>query len=108
MKWIRWRTKWAWGCGDWEYDFVCEKDLADENEMGSVLNEKADSDWSDKYRGVEWFEIDKPPKEWVVEEANKARNVIKWKTEWLEYLVRLSDTYGEEDVHVPDNGGEGG
>ena len=82
MKFLKYRDKWSHGYSPYQYTtFHSEEDRE------YILEDiKRNSDWSDKYRGVEWEVVDKPPQTWVESEILESNRKI---TELQNYLLEL-------------------
>ncbi len=85
--WLKWRTKWAWGFGEWRYIHISS---IYDDDIGECLMEicRANNECvhSDKFRGVEWEEIIHPPLEWVREEIENTSSRLKGIKNWLDIL----------------------
>jgi hypothetical protein len=71
MSWLKYRHKFASHAGGWEYRELPEgEDLATVEEVLSALAEQYD--WSDKYRGLDWWVVDRPPRRVLMEKLDRA------------------------------------
>ena len=84
MKFIRYRQNFSHGHGEWEYS---EAPYDKEEFVESLAHEYC---WSDKYRGCDIEDIDRPPKEWIEKQIAYAQNRITRATaelkDYMEYL----------------------
>ncbi len=56
MKWFKFREIWAEGPSEWEFIFSCEELMTELS-----FEKEREWDWTDKFRGIEWKEIIRPP-----------------------------------------------
>ena len=58
-RWYRYRDKWAWGYGEWQYDEVSVETCAAYGGLAKYIDEVHErNDWSDKYRGFDCEYVD--------------------------------------------------
>lgn len=80
--WIKHRSSWAWGHGDWEWEtFEKQTDALSNDDRQKIADEleyryNHDHGWSDKFRGFEWF-IEEPPPEVVQAKIKRLQNQIE-------------------------------
>jgi hypothetical protein len=83
--WIKYRHKWAWGISKkWEYEECNPKDLEFVIEDITKRNE-----WSEKYRGIEYFKVKSLPLEQIRKRINAHRNSMGYHAEQLERFLRM-------------------
>lgn len=84
MKWIKRRSKWAWGCSKWEYVPLYVNKVKEEEmeELGrTYIQPEADNhSFSDKFRGIDWYIINtrQVPNSKILECGQNLLNSIKW------------------------------
>ena len=76
IRFVKYRTCWAWGYGDWEYLWF---HVRKGDKIREVAKERlgpiADNhNWSDKWRGIEWRLLRKVPVEYVKKEIGRYRS----------------------------------
>jgi len=83
--WIfyRWRRIWAWGNDDWEYEDMI---LSDQSEWEIFAEEEAQEkaeeyNWSDKFRGVEMEQVERPPEKWLRRQVERSERLVGYYTE---------------------------
>lgn len=91
MRFYKYRTEWS--CGPdprkgWHYATI--PDWQKPEEFFADICER--HDFSDKFHGVKYYKVQKPPKEWLEQEIKDAKEEIKSKKE---YLKQLQETQGE-------------
>lgn len=63
--WIKYRHGWAHGFGSYDYTEI--PDNCSQEVLEDIVEElKSPNWWSDKYRGVQYELVDKPPKEYIL------------------------------------------
>lgn len=88
MKWLKYKHKWAWGHSqNFEYiQYVGEEDK--ESIRNFILDYAIheEHNWSDKYRGINYELVDKPPDEWIKKEIEDVSRRIDG---WVKYKREL-------------------
>jgi len=97
--WIEMTENWAHGSGGVAYYHV-EYDDEDplEEQIEEFVSERSEKYyWSDKYRGVSWQKVDRPPKAWLEEKLRELELRIK-------YAVKDSELIRDELKHIAEQG----
>jgi hypothetical protein len=96
--WIKYRTCWAWGYGQWYYHFVdyIENTRKNSSDMKAMIEELAHNDnGSDKYRGIEWLKVKHPPKEYMLEQLKQKKRSIQYALDgYKEFKKEFSRHFG--------------
>lgn len=92
MKWLKYNHKWAWGDSK-DFDYIRYNGKDDDESICEFIQDFElckEHNWSDKYRGIDYELVDKPPVEWIKKEINditrRIDGLVKYKTE-LELLL---------------------
>ena len=77
MAWYKWRQMMAWGYTKYEY-IQFNKDVHGYDNLGEYLDDNEMlSNWSDKWRKVEWVQVPRPPKKVLQDEIRYAQEAEK-------------------------------
>lgn len=91
MNFIKWNHKFAYGNSpsDIEIVYFSESDIELIKEW---CEEKCrDYDFSEKYRGIDYEFIDKPPKTWLINSIKKHERLVKFHLNTIEMLNNFLD-----------------
>ena len=86
--WLKYRDKWASGMKtEWDYyDVGSDK----QEYIDDFLTEESNKhNWSDKFRGLDYEIIDKPPKEYLVKLIDRLSNTLFCTERRIEKLKKL-------------------
>jgi hypothetical protein len=76
MKAIKYREKWAHGCGPWRWTMVPDSfTAADVRELMEADGQQYQ--WSDKFRGMEWVTTRKIPSKVLEAKLQAAKSALK-------------------------------
>jgi hypothetical protein len=90
MKFYKYRTRWSHGIHDWEYTSL--PDNTSKEEIKDYFdNLSEENNWSEHYRGLDYFKIKHPPKKWFEDNIKWTKLDIKNKKL---YLKELQEIYG--------------
>ena len=90
MKFYKYRTVWSWGTDPrkgWTYTTIPDWQTPAE----FFVNICERHDFSDKFHGVKYYKVQKPPKEWLEEQIKYARIDLESKRK---HLIQLKEAYG--------------
>lgn len=88
-RWFRWRDRWSWGQGEWEF---VELYTASEKDARNALGEDRATSWSEHWRGVDVEEIDAPPVQFLANKIKETGHRITGLTQAHERYKRLLAT----------------
>lgn len=78
MKFIRYRKKWAYGYGEWKIVSVPDAfRVRSPEEMDTFFSLINAHDNDEKFRGLEWKTVKKPPKEYLESEISFCNRQIE-------------------------------
>lgn len=88
---IKFRTRHAWGYGDWQY-VILEREKKEK--MRDVVDDWAEGihdqySYSDKYRGLEWHHVRKPKPEIIIPKIESAIRSAKYNIEHASDLIEF-------------------
>ena len=112
--WIHYKHCWAHGFGDESYieipDDLAEYGYEDEDQEKNINDFLRDetsilknNEWSDKYRGIEWFIIEVPPVKFIMQRIERHKRGLIHHEERLAHYQALLDKEGhitKEDFNV--------
>ena len=110
--WIKYRHTFAWGIDkEWKYieipDNLKEYGYDEEDAIGEwLLNEEQvgrNHSYSDKYRGIEYFQIDNPPVDEIIRRLNNHRKALEHNQKSIDRFQKMLDDLGhvtKEDFDV--------
>ena len=88
---IEYKHKWASGHEEKPaYKRIETDQLEEGNPPEWLLDEITKrSEWSDKYRGIDYCVVDKPPEEWIKKEVVRANETMSTLIIYIKYLNSL-------------------
>ena len=85
--WIKYRTSWSHGYGDWYYHHIDYLEDNDKEGLEAAIEELAHNDnSSDHYRGIQWLKVKAPSKEFLEKAIWLAEMSLKSHQEKLLFL----------------------
>ncbi len=76
--WCKWRHKWRTGeTSDWEYVEVAKQDLELYSDLGEYLRDYYVTYTDEGYRGMDFEEVELPPKEFLLDKIKESEFKIK-------------------------------
>jgi len=92
ITWVKYRTRWSWGKGKWDYASLGEPKTKEDFENAiESLAEDVGNPVSEQYRGMEYVKIKAPSKEYLqeqIERKEKSLGYIKQEIEELKVLLK--------------------
>ena len=94
--WYKYRQLWAWGKDSWTHIWIDLKEMGynGKEALGSYLDDRgALSNWSDKWRSVEWHRLSKPTKKELLNRISSTKSSIRHDQEDLKALEAQALNY---------------
>ena len=88
MKWMKIRTRWAWGYGLWDYIPLYTEKVNEDDKEDIVERYHDRYGFSDKFRGVEYdiIDTDKVPREVIKQKLKNLKTIIKTYTQFVKEI----------------------
>lgn len=94
---IHFKHKWASGHGQEDYRLLYEDDLEDGEPTRELLDSiTEENNWSDKYRGIDYDLVERPPQKWL--DREKRNTLLR-----IQGLYRYYATLGDDMATAPDD-----